>query len=274
MSEDSLYTYNDWNNMKLRIRKISLIIAVAMIATLVLPANAVASENNVDSKYEELYNLYKDDIEFQRMQEAYGEEYAQEYIQKIAQREVTESMSRGGGGNYCYQYVKNIKQTKTYNCGTTTVLQTLYGLYAEDNVVGSTDAAKIATLDTEYNVDSQGSLYVYQVVNALNKYDSGTTYRYLAASNISTESLFEDYIATSLTYGRPIILHARTGYLTYYGGKNTGHYLNLNELNRTNELVQIVDCNYNTAYYGIHMSVPLSEAYNCIKVESGRYLIY
>lgn len=275
VSEDDLYTYNDWrNNMKLRIRKISLIIAVAMIVTFVLSENAFASENNVDSKYEELYNLYRDDVEFQRMKEAYGEDYVQDYIQNIAQREMTESMSRGGGGNLCYQSVKNIMQKKDYNCGTTTVLQTLYGMYAQNNVSGATDAAKIATLDAEYTVDAQGFTYVHQVVSALNKYQSGTTYKWLAASNISSISTFEDYIATSLTYGRPVILHAKTKYLSYYNGKNLGHYINLTEINRTTDLVQLVDCNYNTSYYGVHMSIPLSEAYNCIKSESGRYLIY
>jgi len=275
VSEEGLYTYNDWrNNMKLRIRKISLIIAVAMIVTFVLPENAFASENNVDSKYEELYNLYKDDVEFQRMQEEYGEEYVQDYIQKIAQREMTESMSRGGGGNLCYQYVKNIKQTNSYNCGPTTVLQTLYGLYAAGNVSGSTDEEKIATLSKACETNSKDGTLVGEVVRALNRYQSGTTYKFLAASNISSIYVLEDYVATSLTYGRPVILHAKTKYLSYYNGKNSGHYINLNEINRTTDLVQLVDCNYNDAYYGVHMSVPLSEVYDCLKKESGRYLIY
>lgn len=55
-------------------------------------------------------------------------------------RMMSSGLVRGGGGNVCYEYVTNIMQTKTYNCGTTTVLQTLYGLDSADKVSGTTHA--------------------------------------------------------------------------------------------------------------------------------------
>lgn len=36
---------------------------------------------------------------------------------------------------------------------------------------------------------------------------------------------------------------------------------------------KLVDGNYNSSYYGIHNNVAISEAYNSINKESGRYLI-
>ncbi|MCI5620496.1 MAG: hypothetical protein MR355_02865 [Lachnospiraceae bacterium] len=87
------------------------------------------------------------------------------------------------------------------------------------------------------------------------------------------QDTFENNIANSLTNSRPIVLHARTEYLTYYGGKSSGHYLSLDYVNRTSDLVRIVDCNYNGTYYGIHTNVSLSEAYAAISA-SGRYYIY
>lgn len=70
------------------------------------------------------------------------------------------------------------------------------------------------------------------------------------------------------------VKHAKTKYFTYYGGKNTGHYLSLDEVDRSSKKVRIVDCNYDNKYFGIHKNVSLKEAYNAVAVESGRYLIY
>lgn len=245
------------------------------LSLVISPEIFKAEENAFESMYENVYNEYKEDSEFQRMLDAYGEEYAQQYIEDVVETMLYESKVRGGGGNICYEYVKNIKQTKTYNCGSTTTLQTLYGLNSASNVKGSTDAAKIATLDAEYNVDAQGSMYVYQIVNALNKYTNlNSTYRYKVGTSFVSEYDLLCTIANSLTYCRPTILHARTKYISYYEGKATGHYLSVDYANRTTRQVRIVDCNYNSAYYGIHNNIPISEVYKSIAAESGRYLIY
>lgn len=250
-------------------RKILSVALAACIMSNVMGVNA--SEYGVVEK-EEIYKEYQNDEQFTMMIQEYGEEYAEAFIEDVIKNR-RGNMMRGGGGNECYQYVTNIKQTKTYNCGTTTALQTLYGLGKVSNVKGATNADKISALDLEYNVDGQTCLMVYQLRDLLNKYGKvGQRYIYETGSNM-TCATFEHKVATSLTNCKPVVLHARTGYLGYYGGKNTGHYLSLDYINRTTDMVRIVDCNYNPQYYGVHM-VTLQEAYNTIAQEGERYLIY
>ena len=127
---------------------------------------------------------------------------------------------------------------------------------------------------THLNTLQHTCLYCLEILrDLLNKYGKvGQRYIYETGSNM-TCATFEHKVATSLTNCKPVVLHARTGYLGYYGGKNTGHYLRLDYINRTTDMVRIVDCNYNPQYYGVHM-VTLQEAYNTIAQEGERYLIY
>ncbi len=132
----------------------------------------------------------------------------------------------------------------------------------------------IPSLDAEYNVDNQKFAYVYQVVNALNKYNKyNQKYIYASGATMSLNT-FENNVANSLTACRPVILHARTEHITYYGGHSSGHYISLDYINRTTDMVRLVDCNYSNVYYGIHSNVDLSDAYDSIASSSGRYLIY
>lgn len=237
---------------------------------------ACAMEIQVDQKLERVYGQYKNDAQFNYMLNDYGVEYSVNFLKDVQENELSMEQMRAGGGNNCYQHVTNIKQTKTYNCGSTTVLQTLYGLNSAGNLKpkNGSNKEKIETLDKEYNVDSQGSIYVYQVRDALNKYKSqGTNYTYVEGASIS-QTQFEGKIANSLTSGKPVVLHAKTKYFAYYKGKNTGHYLSLDEIDRSAKKVRIVDCNYKDSYYGIHRDIPIKEAYNAVAAENGRYLIY
>ena len=243
----------------------------------------VYAESYTDEiSYEEVYTMYKDDPQFLSMKADYGDEYAEEFLNDVLERLNQKNVSRGGGGNVCYEYVKNIQQTETYNCGMTTVLQTLYGLDSADSVPGDSDAEKIEYLDEQYNVDEQGSTYVYQVRNALNKYNEwNSTYIYLKANNIASPQHLLGYIADSLTYCKPVILHANTKGLKYYDGKESGHYISVDYIDRTTQKARVVDCNYDDEYYGIHNDVSIEELYECIvpKDEDGdvkeyRYLIY
>lgn len=233
------------------------------------------SASTTSTTFEDVWQRYESDEQFQLMIKDYGEEYAVEFVEDVIKNENLTAKTRGGGGNVCYQYVTNVKQTKTYNCGSTTVLQTLYGLGSTNKVSGSSDADKIAFIDSKYDVDSQGSLFVYQVTDALNAYKPNGigNYTYTVGTSL-TENQFEGAIATSLTSCKPIVLHAKTEYLSYYQGKSLGHYLSLDYVNRTERVVRIVDCNYNDSYYGIHRNVPISEAYNTIAKTNSRYLIY
>lgn len=118
-------------------------------------------------------------------------------------------------------------------------------------------------MDSEYNIDENGFLYVYQVTNALNKYLIGNkTYVYTVGNSMSI-SQYESKIAESLTYGKPIVLHARTQYFNYYKGAEYGHYISLDEINRTSDMVRVVDCHFDNDYYGIHY-VTLTEVYNSL----------
>ena len=182
-------------------------------------------------------------------------------------------ITRGGSGDLCYEHVKNIKQTEDYNCGPATVLQSLYGMDSAGQVSGSTDAAKIATLEAACGTTSEDGTYVYKMAEVLNKYNIyGRKYQYTLGSSFGSIHSFKNCIATSLTCGKPVVLHARTEYLTYYEGTSLGHYLSLDVYDRRVETVRIVDCNNMDEYYGIH-TVPVEEAYNCISA-SGRYLIH
>ncbi|MNW67536.1 hypothetical protein D3C74_461320 [compost metagenome] len=49
-----------------------------------------------------------------------------------------------------------------------------------------------------------------------------------------------------------MILHAKTKYLPYYNGHNTGHYISLQLYNKEERTVVLVDPNNNTAYQGYH----------------------
>lgn len=221
--------------------------------------------------YEDTVAEYENDKQFKLMVEDYGIEYGEEFLRDIAQMKVSNNLVRGGGGNVCYQYVTNIMQTKNYNCGSTTTLQTLYGLNSASNVSGSSYAAQISTLDARYNVDAQGSMMVYQVSNALKDYGN-RTYAYKTGDSMTLDQ-FEANVANSLTAGKPVILHAKTEQISYYKGKASNHYLSVDYVNRTTDRVRIVDCSFHQEFFGAH-DVSLTDAYKSVSAVAGRYLIY
>lgn len=93
-----------------------------------------------------MYEQYKDDEQFKCMYEEYGSEYASSFLKDVLENELQTGQKRAGGGNNCYQHVKNIQQTEGYNCGSTTVLQTLYGMDSAGNV-----KSKKAQMKKRYN---------------------------------------------------------------------------------------------------------------------------
>ncbi len=212
---------------------------------------------------------YQDDEQYQKMVEDFGEEYGRQFCGDVL-RARREELLRGGGGNICYQYVTNIMQNKTYNCGSASVLQNLYGLGTAGNVPGTSNNEKMNAIDAAYNVDAQGCLMVYQVRDALNTY-SGRSYIYEEGSTM-TQAAFADKVAASLTNARPVILHAETQYIWYYGGEALGHYISLDYINRSTQTVRLVDCNYMQEFYGVHDDVTVAEAYMAIS-GGGRYII-
>jgi hypothetical protein len=260
---------------KMKKRILAMVIVTCCVFTTDLNAHAASSKigENIDlQKFKAIQEEYSDQKEFLEMKDEYGSEYANDFLMDVYNARFGESpkILRGGGGNECYQFVKNIKQSKKYNCGSAAVLQTLYGRGKASSVSGSSDSAKMQTLDTLYDVDKDRSMYVYRAVNALNKY-SGASYVYEEGSKM-TKGQFEDRIANSLMQWKPVVLHAKTGRLSYYKNKDVGHYISLDYVNRTTQTVRLADPNYDNSYFGIHY-VPLKEAYESISCNSVRYLI-
>ena len=123
-------------------------------------------------------------------------------------------------------------------------------------------------------VYKEEGIMVYMVKNIMNYYSPIMKYRYLTNKNM-TENDFRGRIETSLVYNAAPILHAQTKYLSYYGGKESGHYIVVSAYDRTTNKVTLKDCNYTDKYYG-EQSVPLTEALDTITKDNkqSRYLIY
>ena len=60
--------------------------------------------------YDSVYQEYKNDKQFQMMVQDYGEDYGREFLRNVLKNR-WQMILMGGGGNDCYQYVKNIRQT-------------------------------------------------------------------------------------------------------------------------------------------------------------------
>ena len=186
-------------------------------------------------------------------------------------------------GSHVYTNVKLIKQTNTYNCGATAMLQVLYGSGSQTKVKGTNDSAKIKELEQVSGTNSVDGTYVYKVKDTLNKY-STRTYYYQSSQNMSIQTL-EARISNSLYYNNAPIIHAMTGALPYYEGCNVGHYIAVSDLDTANlnyttksyeQLnVTLLDCNYDDQYFGKHV-VPLEKVYKSLFGGSMtyRYIIY
>ncbi len=159
------------------------------------------------------------------------------------------------------------------------MLQTMYGLGKEDNIVGATNAQKQATL---YNKtthatapgarmsNSSGSLIVYDITVYLNKQISSRKYQYTLGANLSLPE-FKNIVWDSLLYNRPIMLLVDTEEFDYYKGKAIDHYVSLDYYNKSSETIRIKDCNYDLTYGGTHTGVSIEEAYEAIS--KGGYII-
>lgn len=236
-------------------------------------------ESNKESKENTesiIRNQYYNDPQFIDMVKNKGDEYGEEFIQNAIEFYRPKIQTRGGGGGYCYQSVPAIRQTKGYNCGSATTLQTLYGLNSEDKVPGNTDAEKIKYIDDKYDVDGQGTLIVWQIMEFLNLKNKGNQeYIYTKGdTQISGEYEFACSVANSLTNCKPVILHTYTRYISYYGGDNYKHYISLDRIDRNANTVRLVDCHTDDDYFGYHYGVSISDAYDAISKVPGRYVIW
>lgn len=233
----------------------------------------------------EVRNQYLNDPQFimdiQENGQAHGEEMLQRIIESKYKKMLNISSDIGlHGGNGTLFYVpdlKNIQQIETWSCGAASTLQALYGFGVEGDVTGSTDEEKEYTIIDDAEANGAG-LIVYKVRNVLNKYtDAG--YIYEKGKDMDLEE-FGYNLAYSMMWDLAPLLHAMTGELEYYGGKDLGHYLTVSFIswsrNKTIEdaIVTLNDPHYDDNYFGNH-DVPLSEAFNTVNLSNkDRYVIY
>lgn len=247
----------------------ALTCALVMLIALVPAAQAIETDEMVAARVTQEFTSTE---EYQRHVAA-NPEGAQIALQNAIDHELAmqaQSLLRGGDASNAYVTIPLIRQPTYYTCGPTSVLQALYGAGYADAVPGKTDKEKIEdTLWPECSVS--GTAYVYRVVDTLNNYNTSAGYTYVEGNKHSA-SWFELSVMSGLVNDNAPILHAKTQYIGYYNGHESGHFICVSGVNRNTGKVTVEDCNYNDPYYGSH-TITSQEAVDCIGKVSGRYLI-
>ena len=230
---------------------------------------------NEDSLRETLYEKeiqsYMHDTEFQKAYEE-NPQLALKMIEQNVENQLdfikTYQAYSVNSGNENGAWVDPIliMQKNSYFCGPCSALQAI-AIYG-GSVSGASNNAKQDTLAAAMGTDATGT-YVYKVTNTLNKYVPGYSYK---LGGELTDFSFKYTVLNSLINEKAPILHARTKYLEYYNGHNTGHYICVTAINNVDNLIRLSDCNNNSKYYGTR-SIPRVQAFNSITKEPERYLI-
>lgn len=269
---------------------ICITVVLSMKITVMAYENQQTGQDQTDRVKEdirsELLEEYADDAEFKRMLDD-NPEMANEYIESLVEdiylgKNQISILSTSSDGTAAYCSVPIKKQTKNNNCSAATILQTLCGLGKQNQVVGSTDSAKQDTIFNNYTTNKSApgartpdspyaTLTVGEVTTFLNRFVSTYKYKFKLGKNLQDKKALGELIWLSLLHNRPVLLHAKTGYLDYYENHNSGHYLSVDWYSKTTGEVRIKDCNYQK-YGGSHI-VTLKEAYDCVHTENGRYVI-
>lgn len=277
---------------------LSLALAGAVAVVFSSSVSALSTEDEIRTQVEQ---YYENNPMYNAMYDAnptIAEKYIDDVVnQKIENLSLQSQRASSNNQSIVFSYVTHVTQSTQTNCSAATTLQTMYGLGLEDNIYGSTNAVKQATL---YNMRSNsliddpyeaynltvysglrmtpgtGTPTVYEVTTYLSDWleeeNKGHIYDYTVGSDYTFDD-FVSKIGNSLYFDRPVLLHARTEFFNYYSGNALSHYLSLDLYNAVTGTVRIVDCNYNSSYGGIHNNVPINEAYRSIHEVSERYLI-
>lgn len=212
------------------------------------------------------YDMFKEHLKSDK-------ESAMEMIDQITKNRINDSGIKMRSGSMGEAFVSNVQvcpqRDQSYTCGYATTLQTMYGLNLEGTITGNTKHEKELTIERAMG-NYGSSAIVYKIRNYLNAAAGASSYQYYEGSTLS-ESGFANKVAYSLMVNKPVILHAKTGSLNYYNGKNIGHYLSISYINQYTNTVKIVDCNNDTGLGGEHY-VPISQAFNTVNI-AGRYVI-
>lgn len=243
---------------------------VFAVLLLLISSSGVYAEENNSELFEQLLEERANDTMFiKEMRES--PETAYEMINQILEERTSISI-KSGSYSEASCYVPAIMQSETWYCGYATTLQTIYGLGLETTVSGSNNDEKQDTIANAMGSPSSSAV-VYKIKNYLNEKITSSKYIYTEVEDANWSQLsFSNEVAGSLMLNRPVILHAKTGTLSYYNGKNINHYLSVDYINNYKNTVRIKDCHYNTKYFGSH-TVPTSEAFGTVNLP-GRYIIY
>ena len=174
--------------------------------------------------------------------------------------------------SYSVDGVPNYTQSLTYSCGTASALQVIIQQGGGGSIPGNTFTLKEEELIDEIGLGEEGA-YVSDVRNLINKYTSKHTYTYIKCTTLS-EGEVQNLIRSSFRNDCPVILHAIKGYLDYYPSTDMkGHYIvGTAWYPPSNEFV-VNDCNYKPEYGGVR-TTSMTSVYNCLHMQSERYLIY
>lgn len=268
-------------------KRILCVVTLVIMSVLIINSSYIqvaAEEHTYEDAISEIMEenriLYLQDPEFYREAEETGLSFEELLRQKAISTyqtrinlEMYGGISMYGLGNNGQNLSANvplIQQTSKSNCGPTSALQALYAVGDQGEVPGQTNEEKINRLMCDSGTDDSGT-YVYRLTDTLNKYTRFVDYAYIEGRSM-TEEQFQARVESSLLYDVAPIVHARTEYLSYYKGHESGHYIAIREVDKTNKTIRLMDCNKNNEYYGDHV-VPVTEVYKSISEKSSRYLI-
>ncbi len=248
-------------------KKMTILLVVFLLN--IVPINVLAKENDTAEIRKQITSMYQNDPEYQRNL-AEDPDSAKELLENAVSKEIALSlMLRSGDQSNAFCTVPDVWQLPN-QCGAASAYQAIAGAGYTQNINGNSESLKIAQLWSEVNENNQSSV-VYKIVNSLNRYIPNGGYTYAAGAGHDV-SWFETRTAASLVSNHPVILHALTEHIQYYGGHSSRHYICVSRCNRNNGTVTAVDCNNNSKYHGTH-TISSGEAYKSISA-SGRYLIY
>lgn len=250
------------------------ITALLICASLMLPTAsfAVGANNTIDADdstdrtvvEQNIREKIKTDEQFNSFVEAEGTKLGEEFIQRKIEREMRRNLKNkllnlkldnnnksSYGDFYASVSMPCIEQSKSYYCGPATVLQTMYALDLEDDIDGRDDDDKQDTLADDMDTNKWGTIVWKLTKYGLNDNVKHRPYEYNDIGNES-EKQFRKFVYNSLDDDYPCIIHSKTKYLDYYGGRNIGHYISVCAIDYKDYEMKLVDTNQDEEYQGKH----------------------
>lgn len=243
---------------------VSLLLAISVFATMttsVAAATIYLTSDDIRQEYLNDPEFYKYFLEYPNEANAVMNDAIEALSRPVSE---VPTGTRAGNPETTHAWVNTtlIKQPNGYYCGPTSALMAVIGWGGQSNVAGNTNNEKIETIARMLGTTSSGTVPARIAVKLNEILGTNTPYQYTAFVHTTlTELQFRVYIFNSLAKDRAPIIHVRTGYLPYYGGYDTGHFITVTSYDYDADAeMTLYDCNNNKSYYGIH-SVKWEDAY-------------